>query len=206
MSLNVIVPTVGESISEVTLAKCHKKTGEFVNQNDLLCELESDKATFELNAEQSGIITWVANEGDTLAVGASLCTIEASSGFPTVQKENNSSVATTQVAQPSATGQILEMKVPAVGESITEVTIANWTKKDGDFVSLNDVLCEIESDKATFELTAEASGKLTIIAKTGETLPIGALMCKIEVMEGVVSSASTISPSASPSTATTTSS
>jgi pyruvate/2-oxoglutarate dehydrogenase complex dihydrolipoamide acyltransferase (E2) component len=78
------------------------------------------------------------------------------------------------------TTEVVEMKVPAVGESISEVTIANWTKKDGDQVQIDDILCEIESDKATFELTAEATGTLRIVAQAGTTLAIGDLICKIE--------------------------
>jgi 2-oxoglutarate dehydrogenase E2 component (dihydrolipoamide succinyltransferase) len=84
---------------------------------------------------------------------------------------------------PKASGGIKEMKVPAVGESITEVTISTWLKKDGDLVKLDEVIAEVESDKATFELPAEASGILRIIAKEKETLPIGGLICKIEVTE-----------------------
>ncbi len=76
------------------------------------------------------------------------------------------------------------MKVPAVGESITEVTISTWLKKDGDLVQLDEVIAEVESDKATFELPAEATGILRIVAKEKETLPIGGLICKIEVTEG----------------------
>ena len=52
------------------------------------------------------------------------------------------------------------IKVPAVGESITEVTIGQWFKNDGEFVEMDEVICELESDKATFELTAESSGVL----------------------------------------------
>ena len=55
-----------------------------------------------------------------------------------------------------------EMKVPAVGESISEVTIGQWFKNEGDFVQVDEVLCELESDKATFEFPAEASGVLRI--------------------------------------------
>ena len=72
------------------------------------------------------------------------------------------------------------MKVPSVGESVTEVTIASWNKKDGEQVALDEVLCELESDKATFELPAEAAGTLRIVAQAGETLPIGAVIAKIE--------------------------
>jgi 2-oxoglutarate dehydrogenase E2 component (dihydrolipoamide succinyltransferase) len=76
------------------------------------------------------------------------------------------------------------MKVPAVGESITEVTISTWSKKDGDMVQLDEIIAEVESDKATFELPAEATGILRIVAGEGETLPIGGLICKIEIMSG----------------------
>jgi 2-oxoglutarate dehydrogenase E2 component (dihydrolipoamide succinyltransferase) len=82
------------------------------------------------------------------------------------------------------TGKIIEMVVPSVGESITEVTIGSWLKSDGDFVTMDEALAEIESDKATFELTAEAQGYLHIEVKAGATLSIGALICKIEVAEG----------------------
>ncbi len=77
----------------------------------------------------------------------------------------------------------LEIKVPPVGESITEVTLSSWKKKDGDYVEMDEVIAELESDKASFELTAEKEGILKIIAKEGDTLAIGALVCKIE--EGV---------------------
>ena len=74
----------------------------------------------------------------------------------------------------------LEIKVPPVGESITEVTLASWLKKDGDAVQMDEVIAELESDKATFELTAEIAGTLKTIAKEGDVLPIGAIVCTIE--------------------------
>ena len=74
----------------------------------------------------------------------------------------------------------LEIKVPPVGESITEVTLASWLKKDGDAVQMDEVIAELESDKATFELTAEKAGTLKTIAKEGDVLPIGAVVCTIE--------------------------
>ncbi len=74
----------------------------------------------------------------------------------------------------------LEIKVPPVGESITEVTLASWLKKDGDAVEMDEALAELESDKATFELTAEKAGILKRIAKEGDVLPIGAVVCSIE--------------------------
>ncbi len=71
------------------------------------------------------------------------------------------------------------MKIPTVGESITEVVIANWLVEDGDQVEMDDLICELESDKATFEVPAEASGTITFKAQAGDTLEIGALLCTI---------------------------
>lgn len=78
----------------------------------------------------------------------------------------------------------LEIKVPAVGESITEVTLSQWLKKDGDHVEMDENLAELESDKATFELPAEKAGILKIVAQEGDTLEIGAVVCIIEEGDG----------------------
>jgi 2-oxoglutarate dehydrogenase E2 component (dihydrolipoamide succinyltransferase) len=74
----------------------------------------------------------------------------------------------------------LEIKVPPVGESITEVVLSRWVKNDGDFVEMDEIIAELESDKATFELTAEQSGTLKVVAAEGDTLEIGAVVCTIE--------------------------
>ena len=79
--------------------------------------------------------------------------------------------------------EIIKMMVPAVGESINEVTISSWLKNDGDIVELDEIIAEIDSDKATFDLTAESSGKLKIQAQEGDTIKVGAHICSIE--EGV---------------------
>jgi 2-oxoglutarate dehydrogenase E2 component (dihydrolipoamide succinyltransferase) len=75
---------------------------------------------------------------------------------------------------------LIEMKVPSPGESITEVQIARWLKKDGDTVEKDEELCEIDSDKATLTLNAEASGTLKITAKEGETVAVGSVVCTID--------------------------
>lgn len=183
MSFEVKVPTVGESISEVTIANWTKKDGEFVNQDEVICEMESDKATFELNAPESGILRIKAPAGTTLAIGELICVIEASA-------KSSTEPSAAPIVAPVPTGEVVAMKVPAVGESISEVTVANWNKKTGDYVNAEEILCEIESDKATFELNAEASGILEIVADAGKTLAIGDVICKIKQVEiGSVSTA-----------------
>ena len=82
MSIEIKVPTVGESINEVTLVKWHKKDGDWVNRDEVIAELESEKATFELNAEQAGAIKIIAKEGDTLNIGDVVCSIDTDAARP----------------------------------------------------------------------------------------------------------------------------
>jgi 2-oxoglutarate dehydrogenase E2 component (dihydrolipoamide succinyltransferase) len=75
---------------------------------------------------------------------------------------------------------IVEMKVPTIGESVTEVTLSQWLKENGAYVKLDEPICEFESDKATLEFPAEAAGKLIYVAEEGDDLEIGALVAKID--------------------------
>jgi 2-oxoglutarate dehydrogenase E2 component (dihydrolipoamide succinyltransferase) len=191
MGIQVKVPPVGESINEVTIASWSKNDGDTVKMDEVIAELESDKATFELTAPQAGVLKIVKQAGETVPVGELVCEIEPSSnGSAKHEKERDDKkpiqelVKAEESKKPAKTGAIKEMKVPAVGESITEVAISTWFKKEGDHVQLDEIIAEVESDKATFELPAEASGILHIVAKEKESLPIGGLICKIEVMEG----------------------
>ena len=213
MAIEMKVPAVGESITEVTVATWNKKEGDHVKLDEVLCELESDKATFELPAEAEGVLHIVAKEGDVLPIGAIICTIEAGGATASVKVADAAhaaavaapAVATAPepVAAPApAAGptSILEVKVPAVGESITEVTVSVWNKKTGDSVSLDEVLCELESDKATFELPAESAGVLEIVAESGTVVPIGGILARITVGGSVA--AAVPAPAAAPSAPT----
>jgi len=232
MSLTIKVPPVGESITEVTLSSWKKKDGDKVEMDEVIAELESDKATFELTAEKAGILKTAAKEGDTLPIGAVVATIEEN-GVPSAPakevapapvavasgiKETASASASSPSPQPatatatassSATVTSLQVKVPTVGESITEVTLSRWIKKDGDTVAMDEAIAELESDKATFELTAEKAGILKTLAKEGDTLPIGAVICTIEGSGSTAaaeSPATASTPAPQPATATATNS
>ncbi len=75
---------------------------------------------------------------------------------------------------------VIELKVPSPGESVTEVTIARWLKQNGDIVEKDEVVAEIDSDKATLTLNAEESGKLEILTKEGEAVPVNSVVAKID--------------------------
>ncbi len=210
MSLTIKVPPVGESITEVTLSSWKKKDGDAVKMDEVIAELESDKATFELTAEKAGILRISAKEGDTLPIGAVVATIEEGGGEATAKpapvaadtKKNAApQPAATPASAPAASGGSLQVKVPPVGESITEVTLSRWIKKDGEAVAMDEAIAELESDKATFELTAEKAGILKIIAKEGDTLPIGAVVCTIEGSGAAKAEAPAAAPASTPATA-----
>src|SRR5690554_284077 len=204
MSIEIKVPTVGESITEVTIGQWFKNDGDYVEMDEVICELESEKATFELTAEAAGILKTNGKEGDSLEIGAVVCTIDTE-GSPTAastektgekpqesrQKQEQKPVEENPAsAKNNPPEEVKEMVVPTVGESITEVTLATWLKEDGDFVALDEIIAEVDSDKATFELPAEAAGILRHVAKEGETLEIGGLICRIEISEGETGAAS----------------
>jgi 2-oxoglutarate dehydrogenase E2 component (dihydrolipoamide succinyltransferase) len=75
---------------------------------------------------------------------------------------------------------ILEMKVPSPGESISEVEIAEWLVKDGDFVEKDQTIAEVDSDKATLDLPAEESGVITLKAEEGDAVAVGQVVCLID--------------------------
>src|SRR6187549_3858912 len=75
---------------------------------------------------------------------------------------------------------MIDIKVPTIGESISEVTLLKWVKKDGDYVDRDEVIAELESEKATFEVNAEKAGSLKTGAKEGDTLKIGDVLASID--------------------------
>ena len=218
MALEIKIPAVGESITEVTIAKWLKKDGEAVKRDEVIAELESDKATFELPAETDGVLKIRVAEGETIGIGTVIAELDGAAGGSTaavpapvasapapaaapavsadpISKGEENPAASDQAgyggtpaagAAPVAagTGGAIEMKIPAVGESITEVTVAKWLKPDGAPVSRDEVIAELESDKATFELPAEAAGILRHAVKEGETISIGAVIARIESGNG----------------------
>lgn len=202
MAIEMKVPPVGESITEVTVATWNKKDGDVVKLDEVLCELESDKATFELPAEAEGILRIVAKEGDVLPIGAVICTIEASTtaAAPSAPVQDAAPVAAPVASAAPTETKVIDILVPPVGESITEVTVSTWNKKSGDSVQLDEVLCELESDKATFEMPAETAGVLQIIAEPGAVVPIGGKLATITAGAGApaVAPVASVSPVATP--------
>ena len=177
MATEVRVPTLGESVTEATVATWFKKPGDQIALDDMLCELETDKVTVEVPSPVAGTLAEiVAAEGATVSTEALLAQI------------NEGATASTPAESAPAPGaQTTAVMVPVLGESVTEATVSIWYKKPGDTVTQDEMLCELETDKVSVEVPAPAAGVLgQILAAEGSTVQAGG---QLAVIGGDVSSA-----------------
>ncbi len=177
MTTEVRVPTLGESVTEATVATWFKEPGDVVAVDEMLCELETDKVTVEVPSPAAGTLgEIVAGEGDTVGVDALLATItEGASAAP-------AKAASKTEAAPAATASAasLDVMVPTLGESVTEATVSTWFKAVGDAVAADEMLCELETDKVSVEVPAPAAGVLAkITAPEGTTVDASAKLAVI---------------------------
>ena len=186
----VRVPTLGESVSEATVATWFKKPGEAVAQDEMLCELETDKVTVEVPAPMAGVLSEiVATEGTTVAVDALLANISegGAAAAPAAKAEE----------KPADTGaDAVDIMVPSLGESVSEATVSNWFKKVGETVAQDEMLCELETDKVSIEVPSPSAGVISeIVASEGATIQAGGKLGSIS-SSGAVSAAPQAQPTA----------
>jgi len=188
MSIEVRVPTLGESVTEATVATWFKKPGDVVAVDEMLCELETDKVTVEVPAPAAGTLgEIVAAEGETVGVDALLATLAEGAGAtaPAATAEPAPAAAPAPAAEPApasgAPGDNVDVMVPALGESVTEATVATWFKAVGDAVAQDEMLCELETDKVAVEVPAPVAGVLSeIAAPEGATVEASAKLAAID--------------------------
>jgi 2-oxoglutarate dehydrogenase E2 component (dihydrolipoamide succinyltransferase) len=180
MSTEVRVPTLGESVTEATIATWFKKPGDLVAADEMLCELETDKVTVEVPAPVGGTLTEIiAAEGSTVGVDALLAMI-AQAGAAVAPAPAPAAPA----PKPAGTMDQVDVMVPTLGESVTEATVANWFKQPGEQVAVDEILCELETDKVSVEVPSPAAGILAqITAPAGTTVGAGG---KLAVIGGAV--------------------
>ena len=206
MAHEVKIPAAGESINSATIGQWHKADGETVAQGDLLATIETDKVSSELEAEIGGIIRIMVPEGEEVAIGTVIAEIgeevemnsadspvvlkvagegkseeggspEASSEADTAGDESEPFGFTVLDEKP----EVIDIKVPAAGESIASATIAQWHKRDGEGVREGETLVTLETDKVSAELDAEADGVLDILSPEGMEVAIGAVIGTLTV-------------------------
>ena len=195
MSSEVRVPTLGESVTEATVATWFKKAGDTVAVDEMLCELETDKVTVEVPSPIAGTLSEiVAAEGETVGVDALLAMVSegdaGSTAAPKAKEAAETPDAAAQSSAAAASGEAVDVMVPTLGESVTEATVSTWFKKVGDTVAQDEMLCELETDKVSVEVPSPAAGTLTeIIANEGDTVDAKAKLAVISSGAGAAASA-----------------
>ena len=205
----ILTPTLGESVSEATVARWTKKAGEAVKKDEILVELETDKVSLEVAAPADGVLAEItAPEGANVVPGQKLGVVSAGASAsaaappaPAAQPAAKPAAPAPAAAAPAAAaasgGAPIEVKTPVMGESVAEGTIANWNKKIGDQVTKDEVLVEIETDKVAVEVSAPADGVLVqILSQNGATVTPGQVIARIAPGAGATAPAPAAAPSA----------
>ncbi|GAB5375082.1 MAG: 2-oxoglutarate dehydrogenase complex dihydrolipoyllysine-residue succinyltransferase [Acuticoccus sp.] len=186
MSTEIRVPSLGESVTEATVAQWFKGEGDSVSVDEPLLELETDKVSVEVPAPASGTLSEITiKSGETVEVGALLGQIAEGGAAAASSGNGAAKAAPAAAAAPAApakaeaapAGKATEVRVPALGESVTEATVAQILKNEGDSVAADEPIVELETDKVSVEVPAPAAGTVASLAvKVGDTLEVGALI------------------------------
>lgn len=185
---DIVIPNVGESVSEVTIASWMKQAGDTVKKDDPIVEIETDKASQELVAPEDGVLSEIlVAEGETVEVGTLIAKMGEGSGAKASDDKAEAGkgdaevkAQTEKASSSKSTGPALDIDVPNVGESVAEVTIASWMKQVGDTVEKDEAIVELETDKAAQELVAPRAGVLTeILVSEGDIAKIGQTIARL---------------------------
>ncbi|HRD13690.1 MAG TPA: dihydrolipoamide acetyltransferase, partial [Mycobacterium sp.] len=205
MAVSVQMPALGESVTEGTVTRWLKQEGDTVEVDEPLLEVSTDKVDTEIPSPASGVLTKIiAQEDDTVEVGGELALIgeagEApqtssdSSPAPAEQEKPAAEPAAEEVEQPEpgpepepeakpaaqSSGSSTPVKMPELGESVTEGTVTRWLKKVGDTVEIDDPLVEVSTDKVDTEIPSPVAGTLlSITAEEDVTVPVGGELGRI---------------------------
>ena len=214
MSVEVVMPQMGESITEGTVSKWLKQVGERVEKDEAILEISTDKVDAEVPSPGAGVLLEIrTQEGETVEVGTVVAVVgevvssqqSAVSSRPEVAQAE--SVAATEpdsvtegIQQTSANAasagnpqstilnpQSTEIVMPQMGESITEGTVSKWLKSVGDRIEKDESLLEISTDKVDAEVPSTVAGTLLAInVQEGETVEVGSVLALVGV-EGAIS-------------------
>jgi pyruvate dehydrogenase E2 component (dihydrolipoamide acetyltransferase) len=204
MAEEILMPRLSDTMTEGVIAAWHKKVGDTVKKGDLLAEVETDKATMELESYKDGTLLHIGTEkggklqvNDLLAIignaGEDISALLKGGGgaAPAAKQEEAPAKEESKPApaesKPASGGSSLDISkmeevvlMPRLSDTMTEGVIAGWNKNVGDTVKKGDVLAEIETDKATMELESYKNGKLLYQgAKKGEKIAVNDLLCII---------------------------
>ena len=178
----VRMPKMSDTMTEGVIAKWHKKVGDKVSTGDLIAEVETDKATMDFESFQEGTVLYIgAEEGSAVPVDSVIAVLGAPgedykaalNGEGGSAKAEAKPEAATESATPAEEAEeggidpesvgATVIRMPLLSDTMTEGVIAEWHKKVGDTVKSDDTLADVETDKATMEVTAYAEGTLLYV-------------------------------------------
>ncbi|THU33491.1 pyruvate dehydrogenase complex dihydrolipoamide acetyltransferase [Niastella caeni] len=194
----ILMPRLSDTMTEGVIAAWHKKVGDKVKKGDLLAEVETDKATMELESYKDGTLLHIGTEkggklqvNDLLAIignaGEDISSLIGGGGQKAAPSAAKTAAPEPAKAEAKPAGESLDLAnmqevilMPRLSDTMTEGVIAGWHKKVGDTVKKGDLLADVETDKATMELESYKEGKLLYIgAQKGDKVPVNALLCII---------------------------
>ncbi|SDH05351.1 2-oxoglutarate dehydrogenase, E2 component, dihydrolipoamide succinyltransferase [Microbacterium sp. 77mftsu3.1] len=201
MSTSVVLPALGESVTEGTVTRWLKKVGDSVQADEGLLEISTDKVDTEIPSPVSGVIEEIlVDEDETVEIGAVLAKIGDGSSTPAesapeepaaeepaaeepAAEEPAKEEAPAQSAPasaPASSGDAKDVVLPELGESVTEGTVTRWLKQVGDDVAVDEPLLEISTDKVDTEIPSPIAGTLTeILVQEDETVEVGAVLARV---------------------------
>jgi pyruvate dehydrogenase E2 component (dihydrolipoamide acetyltransferase) len=204
MAISVQMPALGESVTEGTVTRWLKQEGDTVEQDEPLLEVSTDKVDTEIPSPAAGVLKKiVAQEDDTVEVGGELAVIgdasedgeaagekraeaekpaeePAPQPEPAAEKQEEPEEPAAPAAQPSGGGEATSVKMPELGESVTEGTVTRWLKNVGDKVEVDEPLVEVSTDKVDTEIPSPVAGTLlSITAEEDDTVAVGGELAKI---------------------------
>ncbi len=197
----ILMPRLSDTMTEGVIAAWHKQVGDTVKKGDLLAEIETDKATMELESYQEGVLLHIGTQksgklqvNDLLAIlgkagedVSALVAQHSGGAAPAAPAVSVTMPAPAPAAEPAAPSNGIDISameevvlMPRLSDTMTEGVIASWQKQVGDAVKKGEVLAEIETDKATMELESYKDGVLLYQgAKPGEKIQVNDLLCII---------------------------
>src|SRR5919112_24466 len=194
MPTSVTMPRLGESVTEGTVTRWLKQEGERVEADEPLLEVSTDKVDTEIPSPAAGVLSRiVVGEDETADVGSELAIIAgdgedagsaepapAALDTPSTEKPVEEEAPAPQTAAPTGGGEGTAVKMPALGESVTEGTVTRWLKQVGDSVEVDEPLLEVSTDKVDTEIPSPVAGTLQEIrVNEDETAEVGSVLAVV---------------------------
>ncbi len=187
MKKEILMPKMGESITEGTIIKWYKKVGDKVKKDEIIFEISTDKVDTEIPSPADGILTEIlVGENETVEVDTVVAIMETEGNGEVEEKPEPTAV---QESEQKSGEVLIDIPMPKMGESVMEGTIIKWHKKVGDKVKKDEILFEISTDKVDTEVPSPVNGTLAeILVNENETVEVDTVVARISTSEKVEAS------------------